>query len=344
MGLFSKKPAPVPISAPAAVMPAPTPTVTAAPAWKEIQFDLATLADYPAEKRHLLTEEEREQASWLASVLAERVRNDQVELPAFPGLAVRVLNLMEDKDPDLKKLVQTIREDALISAQLLRIANSAFYSRGIEVTTVQDAAVRLGMKSVSNIAVAAATKAMMDAQEREYRASFSNLWQKLAAYSLQSAAGARWLSIWLTKGNAEEAFLGGLLHDIGKIVALRALGGMVVDGDASVDLPEPVVEAILEEVHVAFGCDLAVAWSLPGHVAYACEEHHKQTPEAAATNTNLHLIRLSSGLYESRTSPLYRPTLPDELFWSASALGLSKEPLQVLATELKRVGGETEGM
>lgn len=334
MGLFSRKPAPAP--APTA---APVAVVAADPTWRDaVAFDISSLADYPSSARHELSDEESEQASWLASVVSERVQTEQTELPAFPGLAVRILNLMEEPDPELKKLVAVIREDALVSAQLLRMANSAYYSRGIEVTTVQDAAVRLGMRSVSNIAIAAATKAMMDAHEREYRATFALAWQRLAAYSTQCSAGSRWLSIWLSKGDAEQAFLGGLLHDIGKVVALRALGQMVQDGDASPEVPLPVIDAVLEEVHIGFGTDLAVHWNLPGHVAYVCGEHHKAMPEAAATNTNLHLIRLASGLYETRTCPQYRPSLPDELFWSAHALGLAKDPLEAMAAELKRVG------
>jgi HD-like signal output (HDOD) protein len=321
-----------------------TATTTAAtddnkPPWSQIAFDLSEFAEYSASLRQDPKTADPEQVSWLAELLSERVRSDQGELPAFPGLAMRILKIMEAPDPDLKKLVQTIREDAMVSAQLLRMANSVYYSRGCEVTTVHDAAVRLGMRAVANVAIAAATRAMFDAHEREYRASFSAQWQRLSRYCVQCAAGARWLSLWIRKGDPEQAFLGGLLHDIGKVVALRAMGAMVHDGDISAQTPVLVVEAALEEVHVSLGSELALFWNLPGYVSYLCEEHHQARPASAPANNNMHLVRIASTLYESRTNPLYRSSLEDELFWSALSFGIAREPLHAVAEQLKKLGG-----
>ncbi|MBI5546230.1 MAG: HDOD domain-containing protein [Deltaproteobacteria bacterium] len=330
-----------PFSAAARPPPAPAQTVDrdAAPT-----IDLLAFADYPPQARCVPDEAQAEKATWLSAVITERVHADQYELPAFPALAVRVLNIMQQPEPDMAELVRTIHADAAISAQLLRMANSAFYSRGVEVSTVRDAAVRLGMKAVSNVAVAAATRAMLDAQEREYRDTFPEQFKRLASYSVQCAASSRWLALWLHQADQEQAFLGGLLHDIGKLVALRALAGMVQDGDAAPDLPAVVVGAALEECHVALGSELAFFWSLPGYVGHVCQQHHQPKPEAAPTNRVLHLIRIASALYESRTDPLHRRSLPDELAWSAQAIGLATEPLEAIAGELKRLGGASPNL
>ena len=113
---------------------------------------------------------------------------------------------------------------------------------------------------------------------------------------------------------------------------------MVQDGDAAPDLDAVVVSAVLEEVHVPLGTDLAVHWGLPGFVAHVCANHHAPSPEGAPVNDALHLVRIASGLYESRTNPCYRRSLPAELFSSALSLGLAKEPLEALASELKKLG------
>ena len=318
---------------------------TSAKRWAAVAFDLYPFADYPASACRFPTEEHLEKASWLAGLVAERVRLlEQSALPAFPAMAVRVLNIMQERDPDLKELVRTIREDPGISAQILRMANSVYYSRGVEVETVHDAAVRLGIRSVCNVAVAAATRAMLDAQERERRDAFPQAWRRLSSYCLQCAAGSRWLSIWLARGDPEQAFLAGLLHDVGKIIALRVLGEMVQDGDAAVDMPDEVLEQVLEQTHVTLGTDLAAFWGLPGHVAHVCQEHHQVCPEPAKVNETLHLVRIASSLFEARTQPVQRSTLPEELFYSAHSLGLAREPLQAVAGELKRVGTESERM
>ncbi|MGC4119398.1 MAG: HDOD domain-containing protein [Myxococcales bacterium] len=300
-------------------------------------FDLCDLADYPRESRQPPSDAQLEKASWLAELAAERVRTQNSLLPAFPALAARILAIMQEPDPDLRELAKTIRSDPAVSARLLNLANSAFYSRGVEVKTVQEAAVRLGMKTVSSVAVAAATQCMLDAQERETFDIFREHWKRLSAYCTQSAVSARWLSLWLSQGDPEHAFLAGLMHDIGKVVALRAVSQMVLDGDAPSDLDPRVTDAVLELSHVPLGSDVAMSWNLPGYVMHACQSHHDQALDAGAVNSVLHVVRVASGLYESRTDAGHRAALAEEVFSSAHALGLAQEPLKALAEELKRL-------
>ncbi len=306
--------------------------------WFESNFDLTPFVECTKESRKIASESEAEQASWLAGLITEKVRNDPSELPAFPDLAVRILRFMESPNPDLGELIRIVRADAMVSAQILRTANSAFYSRGNNVATFQDAAIRLGLRAVSNIAIAAATRAMLDSQERLCLDHHADQWKRLSAYCMHCAASARWLSLRLRKGDPEEVYLGGLLHDIGKVVALRTAGKMIPDGDLSPCMPLVTLEAALEEAHVFLGQELAANWQLPSHTLYACAEHHAYQPDDSASNLGLHLIRVTSCLYELRTNPLHRSSLEGELFWSAMKLGLDQQQLLSLAHELKQLG------
>jgi len=198
---------------------------------------------------------------------------------------------------------------------------------------------RLGMRAVANVAVAAATRALLDQNERESAECFREQWAPLGVNSMQCAASSRWLSTWLRRGQAEKAFLAGLLHDIGKMVALRTAGLMVLAGEMSPRVDTDVLDQMFESVHVELGAELCTSWNLPEGIGYVCERHHAKDPAPVATNDVLHVVRIATSLYEARTNPRYRPQLEEDLFWSAHALGLEAEPLQAIAVQLRELAG-----
>ncbi len=298
-------------------------------------FNFALVAEFPPEGRRIATEAQNGLAWQLARRLLDRANEDDADLPAFPAIAAKILNLMDEPNPDLDAMVEVISQDAMISAQVLRMASSAFYSRGAEVTSVKMAAARLGVRAVSSVAVAAATRALLDAQERESNECFRESWRALADYSIVCAVSARWLSTALGRADSEQAFLGGLLHDLGKMVALRVAGQMVQTGDLSATVAPIVLERVLELAHIELGVNLSAIWELPGIVGYVCGKHHESTPGSEPVNDALHVVRIASALTEARINPLHRPELERELTWSASALGIEPGPLQAIAAELK---------
>lgn len=299
-----------------------------------VAFDLSAYAQYPLQARRTPTAGELERVRHLAGLLRERAQTSAGELPAFPAIAARVLNLVESPDPDLLALVGVIRQDAVISAQVLSMANSAYQSRGFEVKTVQAAAMRLGMRAVANVAIASATRALLDAQEREANDCFRERWHTLSQTSMHTAAAARWLSAHLRLGNPEEAFLAGLLVDLGKVIALRLAGQMVQAGDLAADVGPLVLEGLLDETHVELGAALVTFWHLPGLVCHVVGEHHAVMPAPVKANTLLHVVRLASGLLEARSNPRYPANLESELFWSAAALGLQRVELEAVTAQL----------
>jgi HD-like signal output (HDOD) protein len=305
--------------------------------FSKVAFDLQSLAEYPPEVRAFPTGDQAEQISWLSELMISRAEHELPELPAFPTLAIRILQIVDEPDPNMAKLVAAIREDPVVSGHVMRMANSAFYSRGVEITTLQNAAVRLGMRSIAGIAVAAASRAVLNDEEFQYRAAFASQWTHQWKRAMHSAHGARWLSVWLHRGEPDQAFLCGLLHDIGNVMALRIAGAMIQSGDMPPVQPV-VIQGILDAAHVELGRLLALQWNLPGYVQHVCGEHHAQGVDAVKANDVLHVVRIASGFYDARTNPYPRPTIAEELFSSAQALGLEREPLMVIGAELKSLG------
>jgi HD-like signal output (HDOD) protein len=109
-------------------------------------------------------------------------------------------------------------------------------------------------------------------------------------------------------GRSDWAFLGGMLHDVGKSLALGALARSIGGGRAPADVPEPVLEALLEHVHVELGREAHARWQLPDYLRELCAEHHAQTCPLTDDTRELHLVRVVSGLYalRARTQPIER--------------------------------------
>jgi HD-like signal output (HDOD) protein len=272
-------------------------------------------------------------AAWRDDLLA---RGAQVadELPAFPGTASKLLQLLESKDPEPSALIDIIQTDPLISAQVLKLANSAAFTRGVELTTVHMATTRLGFRTVASVALAASTKALLDQQERDVRECFRDRWRLLSDGSVRVAKASRWLSKSLHRANPEEAFLAGLMLDLGKAVALRIAGAMVGAGVLPATVSAAGLERLLDETHVELGVDLTAVWDLPGYITHACAQHHAPTPARVPINEVLHVVRVASTLDALRTNPFASDDLAAQLCWSADALGLEPAPLATLADAL----------
>jgi HD-like signal output (HDOD) protein len=256
------------------------------------------------------------------------------DLPAFPSTATRILALLEAKDPEPKELMEVIQTDPAVSALLLKLANSAALTRGVEITTVRMATMQLGFRTVASVALAASTKALLDQQARQSLVCLKERFHALSEASLRVALASRWLAKSIHRANPEEAFLAGLMLDLGKVVALRIISSLIEDGEVPASLSKAALERLLHGTHVELGVDLTAVWDLPGYITHVCAHHHAPTPARAPINDVLHVVRIASTLDALRTNPFAHHELPAQLRWSAEALALEPEPLAALADAL----------
>lgn len=132
------------------------------------------------------------------------------DLPPMPIVAVKVLELLQDPDTSMKQLAATVSLDAAVSARMLKIANSAAYGLAREITTLQNALVMLGERTVRSLVLASS----MSSVNKAYGLLEKMLWEE----SVGCALAARFLSTKLGVGNPEEAFLAGLFSNLGKVI------------------------------------------------------------------------------------------------------------------------------
>ena len=137
------------------------------------------------------------------------------DLPAFPPLAMRLTELAGRPDAEVDEVVELLRSDAALSAELLRRANSTAYGFSSRIDTLQQALVLLGFDELRRIALAAAAKEFAGPalQAPELRLC----WRHSLAVALLAEELARGTAI-----SPERAYTAGLMHDIGRLGLLTA--------------------------------------------------------------------------------------------------------------------------
>jgi putative nucleotidyltransferase with HDIG domain len=139
--------------------------------------------------------------------------SEHCKLPPLPGVVATALRLIRDPDVDSRKLARTLSDDAALVGRIFHISRSAIYGRYEAPKTLQQALQVLGLRTVQRVLVAATAQALcQDRSEISEKLWLHALATALAAEKLAKQAGAREL---------DQAFLGGLLHDIGKMVLLH---------------------------------------------------------------------------------------------------------------------------
>ncbi|WP_305042375.1 HDOD domain-containing protein [Geoalkalibacter sp.] len=144
------------------------------------------------------------------SVDFQTVVNTVGDLPPMPAVAVKVIEQLQNPTTSAAGLAETVAHDPALSARVLKIANSSFYSMKRQVKTLENAIVLLGERTLRSLVLAASLKGM--------NKSFGLLEKMLWEDSIGCAIGAKILARRFETADVEEAFLSGLFRHIGKVV------------------------------------------------------------------------------------------------------------------------------
>lgn len=232
-----------------------------------------------------------------------------LHVPAYPAVAVRVQEALGRKDVGLGEVAQLVGADAVIAAAILRCANSVMYRRGSPVTDLLQAITRIGANEVMRLLLASGLSVGAQAV-----GPLVPLRRHLWIQGLASAAVAQELAR-LRGLKTEEAFVLGLLHDFGKVVAAAALEAIIEERRLEARWPLEAWERVVERLHVRVGLAMAERWRLPPLVGEVIAAHHE--PRGRCRDAKLlDVVRT--------TDPI---------------VGLLLAGPQVTAAELARVGG-----
>ncbi len=202
----------------------------------------------------------------LSRVFARQIADRKIELPPMPATASEVMTLCQQETTDAAKLSAVIHRDQTIASNVLRVANSAAYAGQVPCSSLQQAVSRLGMQLITEIAMAVSVRGRMFAN-KTCAELLAALWKHSVLTGFYTKEIAR-----LRRRNVEIAFLGGLLHDVGKSVLLNNVDKVM--GKNELTLPVAYLLEAVGDQHVAAGMLLATEWKLPEQIKEAILCHH----------------------------------------------------------------------
>lgn len=199
--------------------------------------------------------------------------------PKLPAVAMQLLKLSQQPDSSLADVRELLEHDAVLCGEVLRVAQSPLYAGRANITSIQVALSRLGMKAIRDLVfqVAASSKVF---RAKPYQKTMDELRTHSTAVAHAARVVCRYTSL-----DAEYAFMCGLLHDVGKAGALIALA----DDAKTPPAVEDVWHAV-EEVHAEASEVMAKQWELPMEITMVIGAHHTVRiqgyahPIAAAVN------------------------------------------------------------
>jgi putative nucleotidyltransferase with HDIG domain len=258
------------------------------------------------------------------------------ELPALPSVALRVLALLDDPNTSVLKLQDALSVDQGMVGRLLRLSNSAHYAVRVHVSTVAQAINIVGFNRVRSLMIAACTESLLDNPRSGFKDRI--LWE----HSLGVAYASQVVAAKVGPRLADEAFVAGLMHDVGKSVLDRnfrdryhELIGEVYNG---------TVVSFAEAERAAFGFDHALVggfvarkWNLAAELEEVVRLHHE--PERATVSPELcAIVSLANGIcVQLGCGPQKRPDLELAGLPAARLLGLDGHALEALRDEAARL-------
>ena len=265
---------------------------------------------------------------------------DKVDaFPSIPGSALRLLELVDQADASIEDIEEVLRLDPGLTANVLKLTNSAFFGLPSKVGSVKRAVMLLGLKKLKQLIMASCVSAVMDKDIPGYDLPAGELWRHSIAVSVAAEGLVGELGI----RSGEDIFTAALLHDVGKLVlgqfinddydALQAAAGNSV----SFEVAE---KEVLGADHAEIGARILEQWSLPAELVHAVRWHHN--PEMASDvlpSTDIvhvaNMLCLMLGIGVGREGLQYQPSPV-----VTRRLGLKPFHLEKLASQTIQAMGE----
>lgn len=205
-------------------------------------------------------------------------------LPAAPRVVPELMKLLNQTDVDSSKVVKLISFDPALTANVLRICNSAYFAAATPTSDLQEAVTRLGFQQVYQLVAAATGARMLSAPQPGYGLNQGELWKHSVAVAVTAQVMARKLG-----DNDNLVFTAALLHDIGKIILAQALESvypkLVKETEINQQSLLETEKKLLGVQHAEVGARLLERWKFPPNIVSAVWFHH--TPKGAGKHQRL---------------------------------------------------------
>lgn len=215
----------------------------------------------------------RESTTQVKSRILSEVNN----LPSFPKQVLRILEICRNPNSDIRAIGKQIGNDPALSADLLRLANSALFTRNTRIEHIATAVHAVGLKSLEALLLAVSSKKILSTRYSHF--------EKVWSHCRETSIFARIIAQELGRGDLQDfVSLSGLLHDLGKIILL-SVDEQATESISRILQKRDIQGALLEEVaigisHSRIGAILAEKWNFPQYLIESIRFHH--TPVRAS--------------------------------------------------------------
>ncbi len=198
------------------------------------------------------------------------------DIATLPEVTTKIISAVDDPKSTARDLHNIIKNDPALATKILKVVNSAFYGLPGQVSEIDRAIVLLGLSAVKNIAISASISRLFTAEKISDKFSARDIWRHSVGVAV---ATRQFCSLIGRKSFAEEAFLAGLIHDLGLLIERQAYPDQLTDvireaskGDRPFcDIENEMVGAD----HQVLGSALAVKWKFPRGLQIVLGYHHR---------------------------------------------------------------------
>ncbi len=230
-----------------------------------------------------------------------KILNLSEELPPMPHVASKALEILNNPDNSLQKLSEVLEQDPSLLAIIIKVSNSALYSSGQEITNLQTAVTKLGLTTIRSLVLTAATRTLFPVDNPKIKDLATPLWHHVKGCGL----AARIIAKTVGYPDPEEAFVGGLLHDIGKLAILINYP-KEYETIRQESFTTPTATYLIEQQRLGFdhtdiGQILTEKWRMPKPLQ-TCVKYHHVPEEASDTYRQLAMIIHLADLLSHKTA------------------------------------------
>lgn len=195
------------------------------------------------------------------------------EISSLPEITTKIIQVVEDPKSTANDLHEIVKNDPGLATKILKVVNSAFYGLPSQIASLDRAIVLLGMSAVKNIALAASLSRLFRPGAISDQFTAKDLWEHCIAVGVCARMMAE-----VHVGHAEEAFVAGLVHDLGLLVEYQVFPEQLREVvEQCVATPQDFTAAertIIGADHQQFGEALALRWKFPPALRNAISHHH----------------------------------------------------------------------
>lgn len=212
----------------------------------------------------------------------ERIFSATAQLPSIPAVVQKMIDTLQSEASDLHPLIAEIRTDPVISARVLRLANSGFYASRRSIGSIDDAVTLIGTRALRTLVISAG---ISGAFPKVPGLNMKDFWR----HALMTASANALLAKHAGE-NPDHAYSAGLIHRLGQLMIHIAFPRVAEDiarecRDLSVTERAAVEHLKLQTNHCSVGAELAMRWNFPNGISralqYYCQPHHAEATRLA---------------------------------------------------------------